>query len=88
MNSSSVTGSLSQAIVPSSVIVIVAVPEGSRGSPVSELGRTDVEARDLFSESVKRTKVASRKKMTSIRGMISMRASSCRLSSAWSLSLP
>jgi hypothetical protein len=29
---------------------------------------------DLFSESVNRMKVASRKKMTSMRGMISMRA--------------
>ena len=29
---------------------------------------------DLFSESVNKTNVASRKKMTSIRGMISMRA--------------
>src|SRR5580700_4194622 len=74
MNSSSVTGSLSQAIVPSAVTVIVAVPEGSRGSPVSELGRTTWGPADLFSESVKSTKVASRKKMTSIRGMISMRA--------------
>src|SRR5580658_7988277 len=74
MNSSSVTGSLSQAIVPSAVTVIVAVPDGSRGSPVSELGRTTWGPADLFSESVKRTKVASRKKMTSMRGMISIRA--------------
>src|SRR3984957_13493169 len=74
MNSSSVTGSLSHAIVPSAVTVIVAVPEGSRGSPVPELGRSTWGPADLFSDSVKRTNVASRKKMTSIRGMISMRA--------------
>ena len=54
---------------------MVTVPAGSRGSPVSESGTFTLgRPFDLFSESVNNTKVASRKKMTSMRGMISMRA--------------
>src|SRR5580692_7356202 len=67
-------GSLSHASAPSGRIVTVCEPLGSRGSPVTLSGcRTDWPL-DLVSESVNRTKVASRKKMTSISGMISMRA--------------
>ena len=73
-NSSSVTGSLSQAIVPSCVTVIVAVPEGSRGTPVSVSGSDTLRPWERFSDRVKRTNVARRKKMISINGMISIRA--------------
>src|SRR5471032_1534126 len=72
MNSSAVIESLFQAIAPSEVMLRVIA--GSRASAVSDFGRLTLMPADLLSESVNRMKVASRKKMTSMSGMISMRA--------------
>jgi hypothetical protein len=74
MNWSAVIWSLSQPMAPSAVTLRVTEPVGSRASPVADFGSETLMPADLFSESVKRMKVASRKKMTSMRGMISMRA--------------
>ena len=65
---------LSAVATPSAVTLRVTEPAGSRASAVSEPGRATLMPADLFSESVNRMNVASRKKMTSMRGMISMRA--------------
>src|SRR5688500_18304924 len=66
--------SLSQPRVPSSRIDSVTEVPGSRGSLVWVAGRATERPPLLLSARVKRTKVASRKKITSIKGMISMRA--------------
>src|SRR5690606_20349887 len=66
--------SLSQASAPSAATETVTEPAGSRGLLVSVCGSVTGTPWDLLRERVKRTKVASRKKMTSISGMISIRA--------------
>src|SRR3954470_4094373 len=74
MSSSTMIMSLSHARVLWSVTEIVTESAVLRGSPVDDWGRNTFTPPVLFSDSVKSTNVASRKKMTSIRGMISMRA--------------
>src|SRR3954469_14060734 len=74
MSSSTMMVSLSHANVLWSVTETVTEPSVLRGSPVDDCGRNTFTPAVLLRDSVKSTKVASRKKMTSMRGMISMRA--------------
>ena len=62
-------GSLSQARVPSAVTVMVAESLGSRGSLVWVAGNFTGKPFDLLRLSVNKTKVARRKKITSINGI-------------------